>query len=118
MWIRKFGNAARGIKVAVRGESSFFVHLFATTVVVLAAIALDISLTSWCLLTICIANVLVAEMFNTAIERLARVFTEERNSQIRDVLDVCAGGVLLTSIGAGIVGAILLGRPLLVWLVG
>ena len=69
MWMRKFSNAARGIKIAVRGEISFFGHLFATTVVVLAGAVLDISQTSWCLLTLCIALVLVAEMFNTAIER-------------------------------------------------
>ena len=118
MWMRKFSNAARGIKIAVRGEISFFGHLFATTVVVLAGAVLDISQTSWCLLTLCIALVLVAEMFNTALERLSRVITEEHNPRIRDALDVCAGAVLLASGGAVIVGIVLLGRPLLRWLGG
>jgi len=113
MWMQKFANAARGIKIAVRGESSFFVHLFATTVVVLAGAALGISRVSWCLLTLCIAVVLVAEMFNTAIERLSRVVTEEPNPRVRDVLDVCAGAVLLAAIGAALVGILLLGHPLL-----
>jgi diacylglycerol kinase len=118
MWIRKFGNAARGVKVAVRGEISFFVHLFATTVVVLAGAVLDISQTDWCLLIHCIAVVLVAEMFNTAIERLGRIVAEEHDPRIRDVLDVSAGAVLLASGAAAIVGMILLGRPLLHWLAG
>ena len=118
MWIRKFGNAARGIKVAVRGEISFFVHLFATTMVILAAAVLGISLTGWCLLILCIALVLVAEMFNTAIERLSRVLTEEHDPGIRDVLDVGAGAVLLATAGAAVVGLVLLGRPLLYWLGG
>ncbi len=118
MWIRKFGNAARGIKVAVRGEISFFGHLFATTVVVLAGAVLDIAWTSWCLLTLCVVLVLVAEMFNTAIERLSRVVTEQNDPRIRDVLDMCAGAVLAASIGAAIVGMVLLGRPLLHWLGG
>ncbi len=100
----------------MRGEISFFAHLFATTVVVLAGVVLDISQTDWCLLTLCIAVVLVAEMFNTAIERLGRVMTEEHDPRIRDVLDVCAGAVLLASGAAAIVGMILLGRPLLHWL--
>jgi diacylglycerol kinase len=118
MWIRKFSNAARGIKIAVRGEISFFGHLFATTVVVLAGAVLDISQTSWCLLTLCIALVLVAEMFNTAIERVCRIITREKNPQIRDALDMGAGAVLVASVGAVIVGMVLLGRPLLQWLGG
>ncbi len=116
MWIQKFGNAARGIKVAVRGEISFFVHLFATTMVILAGAVLGITQMAWCLLTLCIALVLVAEMLNTAIERVCQVITRENNPRIRDALDMCAGAVLMASMAAVIVGMVLLGRPLLIWL--
>ena len=118
LWIRKLSDAARGMKIAVRGEISFFVHLFVTTVVVLAGAVLGIALVTWCLLTLCISLVLVAEMFNTAIERVCRAITRENNPQIRDALDMCAGAVLLASVGAVIVGMLVLGRPLLHWLSG
>ena len=36
-WLQKFRDAARGVKIAVRGESSYFVHFFITAAVVLAA---------------------------------------------------------------------------------
>lgn len=115
-WHKKFARAARGVKVAVRGESSFFVHLFAAIAVLLAAAVLGISVAEWCLLTLCITIVLVAEVFNTAIERLTRTITRETNPEIRDALDMSAGAVLLAAVGAAIVGLLLLGRPLLAWL--
>ena len=50
----------RSVKVAVRGEINFFVHLF---IVVLAA-----------------------KMFNTAIERMARAVTRKERPEVWDVL--------------------------------
>lgn len=112
-WIRKFGDAARGVKVAVRGDASFFVHLFMAAVVVTVASILGVSVTRWCLLVMCITIVLAAEMFNTSIERLARSITREQHPEIRDALDVASGAVLVTSAGAAIVGLLLLVWPLL-----
>jgi len=109
MWMQKFGHAVRGVKVAVRSEKCFVVHLFVTLVVVLAGFVSKISPTSWCLLTLCIVVVLAAEMFNTAIERVCREITRENNPQIRDALDMSAGAVLLVAMGAAIVGLVILG---------
>src|SRR5262249_37078383 len=36
-WRRKFGDAYRGLKLGIRGHSSFFVHFFFTALVVAAA---------------------------------------------------------------------------------
>ena len=112
-WLQKFRDAARGVKLAVRGESSFFVHFFAAAVVVLAAGVFECSLAERCLLTLCIAAVLAAETFNTAIERIARAVTREENEEVRDALDIASGAVLLASLGAAAVGAAIFGRPLL-----
>jgi diacylglycerol kinase len=104
MWMQKFAHAVRGIKIAVRNESSLRVHWLVTMGVILIGMMLDLSATSWCLLTLCIVVVLMAEMFNTAIERVCRVITQEQNHQIRDALDISAGAVLLVTVGAVIVG--------------
>ena len=58
----------------------------------------------WCLLILCIATVLTAEMFNTAIEHLARAITPDRHDELRDALDTSSGAVLLASLGAATVG--------------
>ncbi len=105
-WTRKFGNAFRGVKLGVRGQSSFFVHFFAAAAVVAAALALSCNLVEWCLLTGAIAAVLVAEMFNTALERTAKAVDQRHNPHLRDALDIGSAAVLLAAIGAVVLGAI------------
>lgn len=105
-WVRKFRCAFRGLKLGVRGESSFFVHFFAAVVVVAAAWALQVSRLEWCLLVACIAGVLTAEMMNTSIERLAKAIDDRPNPILRDALDIGSAAVLLSAMGAAAVGLI------------
>jgi diacylglycerol kinase len=107
-WPRKFALAGRGIARAIRGERNFAVHLVAALAVVAAAAALGASRLEWCILIVCMAVVLAAELFNTAIEHLARAITAEENDEIRDALDIASGAVLIASIGAAVVGALIL----------
>ena len=108
-WYRKFANAFRGIVVGTRDQSSFDVHLIVALAVVAAAWYLGVSRIEWCVLLLCIVAVLAAELFNSAFEQLAKAVTEEEHPRIRDALDVCSGAVLVASIGAAAVGAIILG---------
>ena len=71
-WSSKFADAFRGLARAVRSQSSFFVHLWVAVAVVVAAAVLRVSLVEWCILVGAIGVVLVAEVFNTAIESLAK----------------------------------------------
>ena len=105
-WGEKFRDAFRGVKLGVRGQSSFFVHFFTTTAVIVAAAVMDVSLIEWCLLLICIAAVLTAEMFNSALESMARAITQEANPQLGGALDIGSAAVLVASIGAAVVGTI------------
>ena len=104
-WRDKFRWAARGLAGAMRSERNFRVHLAATVAVVVAAAVLRVSPIEWCLLTLCIAVVLAAETFNTALEQLARAITQDHSEQIRDALDAAGGAVLVVAIGAALVGA-------------
>src|ERR1051326_2614785 len=65
-WSEKFRDALRGLKLGIRGHSSFFVHFFFAALVVAAAIVLRCELLEWCLLLGCIGLVLTAELFNSA----------------------------------------------------
>ena len=107
-WGAKFGDAFRGMWLGFRGESSFFAHFFMTAAVVLAGVVLDVNMIEWCLLAICITTVLVTEMLNTALETMARAITDEPNPHIGGALDIGRAAVLLASLGAAIVGAIVL----------
>jgi diacylglycerol kinase len=106
-WSKKFRNALRGMKEGVRGQSSFFVHFFLTAVVVVAAVILQVSLTQWCILLLCITVVLAAEMFNSALESMAKAITGQSDPHLGNSLDIGSGAVLLASLGAAIVGSII-----------
>ena len=107
-WRDKFWDAFAGLWLAVRSERSFAVHLpMAVGVTILAAV-LRVSLVEACILTLCIAMVLAAEMFNTALEYISREITREKNSGLATALNVASGAVLTASMGAAIVGSAIL----------
>jgi len=106
-WQNKFGEAVRGMKRGIRGQSSFFVHFFFGILAVACAIAFDCSLIEWCILILCIGGVLVAEMFNSAIETLFRGLDEAARNRHYHCLDIAAGAVLVASMTALAVGAII-----------
>lgn len=105
-WREKFQAAFRGIKLGIRGHSSFFVHFFFTILVFAAAIVLKCNVIQWCLLLGCIGMVLVAELFNSAMETLVRNLDMDTRCRVWSALDIAAGAVLLTSMVAVLIGSL------------
>jgi len=105
-WAHKFSDAFRGLSRAVRSQSSFAVHLAVAAVVVALAAALQVSAVEWCLLVGAIAVVLAAEIFNSAVESLARALGPAWNPRVRDALDMASAAVLVAACGAAVVGLI------------
>jgi diacylglycerol kinase len=108
-WSKKFQRAFRGIRVGGRGQNSFLVHVPVACFVLAAAAQLHVSSLEWCVLVLCITLVFAAELFNTAIEHLAKAWTSEFNPHIRDSLDIASAAVLITAVGAMVIGALILG---------
>ena len=106
-WWAKFRDALIGLKLGVRGQSSFFVHVFAAAAVIVVATVLGCTLVEWCLLLLCIAGVLTAEMLNSALESMAKAITEEHNPHLAVALDVGSAAVLLASTAAATVGTLI-----------
>jgi diacylglycerol kinase len=105
-WPNKFRWAARGARRAVASERNFRVHLAMALAVAVAGGVLRVDYWEWCVLVLCVAIVLTAELFNTAIEHLARAITDEHNQEIRDALDTGGGAVLVAALGAAAVGGL------------
>ena len=110
-WARMFADALRGVKIAVRGEFNFFVHLFVAVIAGVAGGIVTMSDERWCIYILCVTIVLTAEMFNTAIEHLARAVTREEHPEIRDALDIASGAVLVAAVGASVVGLLMIAWP-------
>ena len=116
-WPRKFHAAFVGVKLGVRGQSSFFVHFFFATVVIVAALVLRVSTAEWCLLVLAMTGVLAAEMFNSALEWLARAITDREDTRIAGALDIGSAAVLVAAMGAVVIG-LLVFVPRLMLLLG
>ncbi len=111
-WFGKFADSFRGLFRAVATQSSCAAHLTAAVAAVAVAAWLRISAVEWCLVTLTIGLVIMAEVFNTSIESLARAFDRYPDDRIGDALDHASGGVLVTVLTAIVVGLIILGPRL------
>src|SRR5207302_4708019 len=90
----------------IRGHSSFSVHFFFAALVMAAAVVLRCTLLEWCVLLGCVGLVLTAELYNSAIETLFRGLDEATKERTWPCLDIAAGAVLLASIAAAFIGAV------------
>ena len=111
-WRAKFRDAVRGLKLGVRGHSSFFVHFFFAALVLAAAVVLGCSVEQWGVLLLCVGLVLTAELFNSAVETLFRGLDEATKERAWPALDIAAGAVLMASAVAAVVGAVIFARRL------
>lgn len=112
-WRWKFACALRGVVRGIRGQNSFYVHLPAAVVVVAVAAWVGVSHAEWLVLVLAITVVLSAELFNSAIEHLARAVTRDEHPEVRDALDIASGAVLAAAVGASAVGVLVLLRHLI-----
>ena len=106
-FIRGFGYALNGIWQAAATQLNFRVHLVAALVAVYGGYALHISTAEWLWIILCIAMVLAAELFNTALEFLTDLVSPEYNKKAGLVKDMAAGAVLITAICALVIGLII-----------
>jgi diacylglycerol kinase len=106
LWRHKFRDAFRGLKLGIRGHSSFFVHFFFAALTIAAAAVLHCDYRDWCILLGCIGLVLTAELFNSAVETLFHGLDPATQDRTKGCLDIAAGAVLLASITAVVVGSI------------
>jgi diacylglycerol kinase (ATP) len=106
-FIRSFGYAFNGIRIAALTQLNFRVHLVATVLAIVMGFALHISVNEWQWIMLCIALVLITEMLNTAIEFLVNLVSPQYNELAGKVKDVSAGAVLVSAIFALLTGAII-----------
>ncbi len=117
-WLRKFGDAFRGLFHAVSTEWSFAAHVPVALAAVALAAWLEIGPVEWCLVVLAIGGVVAAEVFNTAVESLARALDSGPDQRIKDALDTASAAVLVAVGAAILVGMVLFGPRLVALLTG
>jgi diacylglycerol kinase (ATP) len=104
--IRSFYFAFRGIWFFFHSQHNAWIHAAAASVVVALGCMFRLSATEWCLIVLAIGWVWMAEMFNTALELLTDRISPEFHPLAEKTKDVAAGAVLVSAIGAAIMGLI------------
>jgi len=104
----RVGFALSGLRYAIGREKSLRFQLIAAIAASVLLVVLQPALYWWAIVIIVIAMVLAAEIFNTAIEGICDFIQPENDERIKNIKDVAAGAVLVTSLGAVVVACLLL----------
>jgi diacylglycerol kinase (ATP) len=114
--IRSFRFAFSGIGTMLKSQQNAWIHAIATIFVVAAGFVFELTTAEWCWLVLAIVAVWTAEALNTAIEFLSDATSPEFNPLVKKAKDVAAGAVLISALGAIIIGLLVLGPHVLVFL--
>ena len=98
---RKLAAGWRGLKSAVRGDSSFFAHFYRGTLIAITAALMGINQWSWCLLVLGASLVLIAELAHSAVDTLARAIGDPEEPRLNTAREIAAAGVLVAAVGSG-----------------
>ena len=107
-----------GIRQVFHTQQNARIHAVITLVVFLAAGLLDISRQEWALLLLVVGFVWVAEIFNTVIEELVDQISPDQNPTAKRIKDISAGAVLVSVVVSILVGLLIFGPRLWVWIRG
>jgi diacylglycerol kinase (ATP) len=105
--VRSFKFAFHGIALFFKNEHNAWIHLLATIAAIALAFILRCSKTEFIMIILAIGFVWAAELFNTAIEKMADLITKETDPQIKFIKDAAAAAVLIAAVTAFIIGLII-----------
>jgi diacylglycerol kinase len=104
---RSYRYSIRGIWLAFRYERVMLFHLAAAVAVIIVNCLLKVNQTDWLITLILIGLAWMAEIFNTAIEKLADRVTKEQDPSIGQVKDLASGAVLVICLFAVVCAVII-----------
>ncbi len=103
---KSFKYAFNGVKRFFKSEHNALLHLLGTLIVIVMAVITHVSRSEIIFLTLVTGFVWLAELFNTAIEKIMDLITVKQDHRIRYIKDVSAAAVLVSAVMAFITGCI------------
>jgi len=107
---RPFSFAFSGIFEVIKAERNIKIHLVLATLAVLLGLILGINRLEWLAVILIISAVLVAEIFNSAIEEICNIIKREDHLDYQEtkfIRDASAGAVFILAIASIIIGVII-----------
>jgi diacylglycerol kinase len=116
-WFAAANNAIEGILHAAKTQRHLKFHLLAAFSVLLGCFVIGLDKVEFAIIALITVLVIVAEMFNSALEAVVDLATQEFGTLARTAKDISAGAVLISAIGALVIGYLILGPHLAkIWL--
>lgn len=106
-FLKGFTFAFQGIKHAFATQINFKFHTFSAAGIISAGFYFDLNGSEWLWIVAAITFVLVAELFNTALELLVDLVSPGYNKAAGIVKDLASAAVLLAAVFAVIVALII-----------
>lgn len=113
-----FRFAFAGLFYILRTQRNARIHVVLALLVIVLGAWLRLDLWRWTVLTLTMGMVFTIEAVNTAIETLVDLVSPETHPLAKVAKDTAAAAVLVSAMIALLVGLLVLGPPLLVWLLG
>jgi undecaprenol kinase len=104
---KSFSYAFRGLRKTFAEEQNIRLQTVVGFIVLLLACYLGINRLEFSLIIFLIVLVLLMELANSAVERIADVLKPRINSYIKEIKDIMAAAVLLASIMSVVIGVII-----------
>lgn len=105
--VKSFSYAFEGIFYSWRKGTHFKIHVAAAALVAVLGFVYKVSETEWLVLILISSLVIAAETINTAIEETCDVLHPEHHPGARLAKHCAAGGVLVLSIAAVVIGLLI-----------
>jgi diacylglycerol kinase (ATP) len=116
--IASFRHAFAGWWYVLRTQHNAWIHAVASVAILGVALWAQLERLEWALLILTVALVWVAEFVNTAVETLVDLASPEMHPLAKIAKDIAAASVLIAALAAVIVGLLLLGPKLWLYLSG
>ncbi|RJQ56632.1 MAG: phosphatase PAP2 family protein [Nitrospiraceae bacterium] len=110
-WIESSNHAIEGILHAAKTQRHMRYHLYAAILILIISFSLGINWSEFVILITLSIVVLSVEMLNSAVEAITDVLFKEYHEQAKRIKDMAAGAVLITALGAAVIGYIILYEP-------
>ena len=106
-FLRSFSTALEGVVHTLKSERNMRIHFAFAFVVLIAGVYLKFTRLEFIVLCFSVSFVLVAEMFNTAIEYIVDLVNDEYHPLAKIAKDIAAGAVFVSTVNAVITGYLL-----------
>lgn len=103
---KSFAYAFSGVKLALKNEPNFRIHVFFAIFAIVLSAVLKISFLEFAIILLTIGFVLILELINTMLEALVDLVSPQAKDKAKIAKDVSAASVLVSAIVSVLVGGL------------